>query len=193
MDTRRMLRLLAVVALVAAMALSATPATASGGGGCGRPVTDALGTTVSIRMFCFTPTLARVRPGQVVTFVNHDEFAHTVLGANGAWGSFELLKGGQELTYRFARSGIYSFVCTLHPGMVGTVVVGNGKGPGAIGTTTAAGPVTLVALSPSPEIVPTGTASNLPRVDAGPWPAATVAAFAMFLLAGGAFLVERRR
>jgi len=54
------------------------------------------------------------------------------------------------VSYRFVRSGVYPYVCTYHPGMVGAVVVGDGTGLGAVGTTTAAGPVTLV--NPSSEL-----------------------------------------
>jgi plastocyanin len=194
MDGRRRGRLCAAagITLVAGTILSASPASASGGGGCGRPVSDGPSTTVTIRVFCFTPTVARVQPGQAVTFVNRDGFAHTVLGANGVWGSFDLLRGGQEVTYRFARTGIYSYVCTIHPGMVGTVVVGNGRGPGAIGTTTAAGPVTLVPPSSPPDPA-AGAVPRVSPVQTGPWPVATFVALGMFFLAVAALALERRR
>jgi plastocyanin len=42
-------------------------ALASGGGGCGRPVSDDEGTRVAIRNFCFGPTVLRVEPGETVT------------------------------------------------------------------------------------------------------------------------------
>src|SRR4029078_8284345 len=40
---------------------------ASGGGGCGRPVSDARGTGVRIEDFCFLPTVVRIHTGQAVT------------------------------------------------------------------------------------------------------------------------------
>jgi hypothetical protein len=95
--------------------------------------------------FCFGPTILRVATGETITFVNGDPFQHTVLGANGAWGSYDSLKQGGEATYGFSEAGVYPYVCTWHPGMVGAVVVGDGVG-GAIDTTTAAGPVTLASL-----------------------------------------------
>jgi plastocyanin len=117
---------------------------ASGGGGCGGPVTDGAGTTVEIKDFCFGPTILRVATGDTITFVNSDRTPHTVLGANGAWGSYDALKHGREATYGFSEAGVYPYVCTWHSGMVGAVVVGDGVG-GAIDTTTAAGPVTLAS------------------------------------------------
>jgi plastocyanin len=127
------------------LALVPGVAGASGGGGCGGPVTDAAGTTVEIKDFCFGPTILRVATGETITFVNGDPFPHTVLGANGAWGSYDALKQGGEATYGFSEAGVYPYVCTLHVGMVGAVVVGDGVG-GAIDTTTAAGPVTLASV-----------------------------------------------
>src|SRR5919108_597406 len=74
--------------------IAASPAWASGGGGCGQPVTDARGVSVSIRMFCFTPTVLHIRAGQDVTWRNTDPFPHNVIGANAAWGSYDLLRQG---------------------------------------------------------------------------------------------------
>jgi plastocyanin len=119
-------------------------ALASGGGGCGRPVTDDDGTRVNIRNFCFGPTILRVQSGETVTWVNRDGYPHVVLGANGAWGGYDnLRRNGGEVSYRFVSSGVYPYVCTYHPGMIGAVVVGNGKPDGAsYAVTTDAGPVT---------------------------------------------------
>jgi plastocyanin len=119
-------------------------ALASGGGGCGRAVTDDDGTRVRIANFCFGPTILRVQPGESVTWVNGDAVPHVVLGANGAWGGYDnLRRNGGEASYRFVSSGVYPYVCTYHPGMIGAVVVGNGKPDGgSYAVTTNAGPVT---------------------------------------------------
>lgn len=131
---------------------------ASGGGGCGRAVTDDDGTRIGIRNFCFGPTILRVRRGETVTWVNRDGFAHVVLGANGAWGGYGMLRGGGEVSYRFVTSGVYPYVCTYHPGMIGAVVVGNGKpDAAAYAVTTNAGPVTQAESSETmiePQVVP---------------------------------------
>jgi plastocyanin len=126
---RNMTTMVLMIAIVVVVALPVVTAGASGGGGCGRPVTDARGTTVRIRNYCFGPTILRARPGDVVTFINRDSAPHTVLGANGSWGSYRELQQGDDLTYRFARTGVYPFVCTYHPGMVGAVAVGGAGEP----------------------------------------------------------------
>jgi plastocyanin len=138
---RRAPAMAAVFVLAAGLTLVPGIAAASGGGGCGGPVTDEAGTSVDISEFCFTPTILRAAPGDVVTFTNLDRSRHTVLGANGIWGSYDAMRRGVEATYEFAEPGVYPYVCTWHPGMIGVVVVGDGVG-GAIDTTTAAGPVT---------------------------------------------------
>lgn len=124
-----------MVLLVAAMALGASAARASGGGGCGAPVSEGTATTVAIRQFCFESTITHVEPGDEVTFVNEDPVPHNVLGANGAWGSFETLRrGGGEATYRFDGPGVFPYVCAWHPGMVGAIVVGDAEAAGPAAT-----------------------------------------------------------
>ena len=186
-----------VFALVGAFPMAAG---ASGGGGCGRAVSDARGSTVRIHNFCFLPTILRIRPGQTVVFANHDGFAHVVLGANGVWGSFSQVRAHQAVRYRFSRPGVYPYVCTIPPGMVGAVVVGGGAGHGeAVATVTAAGPVVPVgpgatARVASAGVTATAPAAAAPMSTAGwmpPWELAALVAFAVGVAAFVA--LERRR
>jgi plastocyanin len=193
MRVQRIRRGFATAAGLALATLALVPgvAGASGGGGCGGPVTDAAGTTVEIKDFCFGPTILRVATGDTITFVNADPFPHTVLGANGAWGSYDALKQGGEATYGFSEAGVYPYVCTLHVGMVGTVVVGDGVG-GAIDTTTAAGPVTLAsALAGGVRDAETRSAS--PDAGNGWWVAIAGIAGLLVGTAGALFGVQRLR
>jgi plastocyanin len=174
--------------------LAPSTASASGGGGCGRRVTDAAGTTITIRQFCFGPTILRVAPGETVTWINKDATPHTVVGANAVWGDFSTLRRAARVTYRFARPGVYPYVCTYHPGMVGAVVVGDGAGLGSAGTTTtAAGPVTLVDPSAEPRTVTLDVAQPIQTHTASdPWVAGVGAALVLSLIAGLAWLRTRR-
>ena len=183
----------AALALVGAEPIAAG---ASGGGGCGRPVSDARGTGVRIKDFCFLPTVLRIHTGQAVTFANRDGFAHVVLGANAVWGSFSQVRGHHDVTYRFERPGVYPYVCTYHPGMVGAVVVGNGKAHGeATATVTAAGPVVPVAdVAKSPRLISAGTVDAPVALPSGWIPPWELAALTMFVVAVTMFvLIERRR
>jgi plastocyanin len=140
---RRRTTIVVGAVLLLGVGLAPGVATASGGGGCGRAVTDDDGTRIGISDFCFDPTILRVQPGDTVTWENKDAVPHTVLGANGSWGGFDSIRrNGGEVTYRFVHVGVYPYVCTLHVGMVGAVVVGNGEPDrDAYAVTTNAGPV----------------------------------------------------
>lgn len=117
----------AALAIVAWMVLGALPAAA--GGGCHAELTEGRGETVAMRKACFRPSVLRVEPGTDVTFVNQDPIAHNV-SAN-AWGEFGDLNQGDRFTATFSEPGVYPFACTYHPGMVGSIVVGDGTAAGA--------------------------------------------------------------
>jgi plastocyanin len=187
-----------VVALVASIG---DLAIASGGGGCGKPVTDEISSRVVIHDFCFGPTVARVRPGARVTFVNRDGFSHTVLGANGSWGSFGQIRAGRREFYRFTRPGVYPYVCTYHPGMVGAVVVGHGAPHTVSGTTTGSGPVVQVGqaggtqlAAGSEPVAPGAPASTSEITRAGSsWAMVLGGMAVLVLLTVGLVAYERRR
>ena len=173
--------------LLGALVLLPGVASASGGGGCGQPVTDATASGVEIEDFCFSPTIVRVGVGDAVTFTNVDPFPHSVLGANATWGDYAGFKKN-SVTYRFSEPGVYPYVCTYHLGMVGVVVVGNGVG-GAIGTSTADGPVTKVNAS---DLALENT-SAVDEPSETNWPVFVAAAFAIAVGAFALTVVRRRR
>jgi plastocyanin len=183
-----------LIGLFVGVMLVPSTASASGGGGCGRQVTDAAGTVITIRQFCFGPTILRVAQGETVTWINKDPFAHTVVGANAVWGDFSMLRRAARVSYRFVRPGVYPYVCTYHPGMVGAIVVGDGSGLGSAGTTTtAAGPVTLVDPATQPRNVSLDVAQPVEtRTSLGVWPAGVGAALVLTLIACVAWIRMRR-
>jgi plastocyanin len=191
---RRAWSMLLGIGLLMGLLLAPSAASASGGGGCGRRVTDATGTTVTIRQYCFGPTILRVAPGETVTWINKDAAPHTVVGANAVWGDFSTLRRTARVTYRFIRPGVYPYVCTYHPGMVGAVVVGDGTGLGSAGsTTTADGPVTRVDPSTEPRTIPLDVAQPIQtHAASAPWAAGVGAALVLSLIAGVAWVRSRR-
>jgi plastocyanin len=181
----------AVLVVLVGVGVLTAPAIASGGGGCGRAVSDRWGTRVRILDYCFGPTILRVRPGDTVTWSNQDSFRHTVLGANGAWGGFDALRrDGGEASYRFVGSGVYPYVCTYHPGMIGAIVVGNGRGHGIAGAvTTSTGPVVPEFSTPIAEpVVATAEPS-----EATSWPAIAWWGMGLLVVSAAALVVGRRR
>jgi len=139
MRRRRLRALVLVPAVLAATVLAAAPASA--GGGCHAPATEGRGTTIALTELCFTPTVLRVAPGSEVTIVNRDSTEHPLARPGGEWGWAGT--AGARTTVRLDAAGTYPFFCYVHPGMVGVVVVGDGRGAGGpvIAVDAAAAPV----------------------------------------------------
>ena len=80
-------------------------------------------TSVSLQDDTFNPENIVVPPSAVVTFTNNDRIAHNVIFANqnipaiGDWTS------GSRTATMPATPGTYSYTCTIHAGMSGTVKV----------------------------------------------------------------------
>jgi plastocyanin len=118
-------RRLSVVVLLLAVVAAATVATAgpaSAGGGCHRPATEGVGTTLALSELCFSPTVLRVEPGAEVRVVNRDTIAHPLSRPGGDWYWDGTV--GEATTVRMDQAGTYPFYCFAHPGMVGVVVAG---------------------------------------------------------------------
>jgi plastocyanin len=81
----------------------------------------------------FAPSVLRVSVGETVTWVNHDDFLHTVTsnprGKGAATGSglgsrFDhRLKRDETFSFYFERAGTFAYHCTIHPEMRGSIVV----------------------------------------------------------------------
>jgi len=109
--------------------------TASAGGSCfhetSRP-TVADGRAVEMIDSCFQATVLRVPVGTTVTWTNQDAMEHTVTGVGGTWGAYDPLGPGDKVAYSFDGDGVYVYSCMLHPGMVGAIVAGTGRGDGSL-------------------------------------------------------------
>lgn len=70
----------------------------------------------------FIPPEVTVTVGQTVTWTNTDPFPHNVSSNAGTFSSKNLEAGG---VWKFTprRAGSFPYVCTLHPGIKGTLVV----------------------------------------------------------------------
>jgi plastocyanin len=63
-----------------------------------------------------------VAAGTTVTWTNSDAVAHTSTSDTTGWNSGTVAPGGQ-FSFTFQTPGRYAYHCTIHPGMIGTVVV----------------------------------------------------------------------
>jgi plastocyanin len=70
----------------------------------------------------FDPVSVSIPRGTTVRWMNKDQFAHTV--TIDAGGSFDLpLAALGTVSYTFAVSGTFRYLCEIHPEMKGTVFV----------------------------------------------------------------------
>lgn len=79
---------------------------------------------IEIRNFHFEPARLVVAAGTRVTWINHDEEPHVVVGADARFGppSPALDTDGVFSTV-FTTPGTYAYFCSIHPQMTGTIVV----------------------------------------------------------------------
>jgi plastocyanin len=105
-------------------------------------VTVGSGNQVATQPCAFAPTITVVDTGEAVTFRNDGDIPHLVTGANATWGDRDVqLDPGKAVAYTFTEPGVYPYACTLHPGMSGAIVVGDGGASlaAALATTNGAG------------------------------------------------------
>lgn len=80
--------------------------------------------TVQIVDSTFDPQVIHVSAGATVTWVNSDMMTHTVMSSDGMLHSGDI-QPGQKFSYQFTKTGTYNYMCSYHPSMTGTVIVGN--------------------------------------------------------------------
>ena len=79
-------------------------------------------TTISIRDFSFAPTSTTVAVGTTVRWKNLDGEPHTVRSSDTTFRS-DALDQNDSFAFKFDKPGTYRYVCSIHPQMVGTIVV----------------------------------------------------------------------
>ena len=84
--------------------------------------TDAFEVSVQIRNFDYSPRTIEVQKGARVTWTNEDAVPHTATDRAKVWETGTLARGASA-TKTFESPGIFAYYCTIHPSMVGTVVV----------------------------------------------------------------------
>lgn len=113
-----------VVVILACMAAGCTspqtaPATAS------PPAATSGGNAIAIKNFAFDPAQLTVKTGTSVTWTNQDSAPHTIVSDTGSPVQFssDSLSTGASYPFTFTQPGTYTYHCSIHPSMKGTVVV----------------------------------------------------------------------
>ena len=106
----------------ASTAGTASPSGAALAGGASSREAATPGASVTIAKFAFAPAALTVQSGQPIVFTNGDPIAHTTTGAGGAWDSGAIAPGA-SYTLTLDQPGTYSYHCSIHPFMQGTITV----------------------------------------------------------------------
>lgn len=78
---------------------------------------------VDIKSMAFAPGKVTMKRGSVVIWTNNDSVSHTVTADNGDGPKSKTLAPGQIYTFVFDKAGTFSYHCSLHTQMKGTVTV----------------------------------------------------------------------
>jgi len=99
--------------------LAALPLQANAAAAVAVPTPEA---TISIDKFMFEPTSLTVTAGTTVHWKNLDPEPHTVRGVDTNFRS-DPLDQNDSFAYKFDKPGTYRYVCSIHPQMLGTIIV----------------------------------------------------------------------
>ncbi len=82
-------------------------------------------TKVEIRIdnFSFKEQTLTVRPGTVVTWVNHDDAPHKIVSTDKSTFASPVLDTDGRFSFTFTKAGTYDYFCSIHPLMTGKVIV----------------------------------------------------------------------
>jgi plastocyanin len=114
---RRIALLLGAVAATALLAAALPELTAAG-----EAAAAASSATVTIDNFAFAPPTLTVTAGTSVTWKNDDDSPHRIGDKNGTFKS-AALDTDDTFSHTFAAPGEYPYICTIHPYMVGKIIV----------------------------------------------------------------------
>ena len=79
--------------------------------------------TIVIRNFAFQPATLTVAAGSKVTWTNRDEEPHLVVSAGAQFSASPALDTDDSYSTTLTKPGTYTYFCSIHPHMVGTIVV----------------------------------------------------------------------
>jgi plastocyanin len=85
--------------------------------------TNAGGPQVIMKDIKFNPATLKAKAGQTVTWTNDDSVGHDVTADDFDSGGAGNIEPGKTFTHKFAKAGTFPYVCSVHPGMKGTVKV----------------------------------------------------------------------
>jgi len=79
--------------------------------------------TIEIKDFAFNPQTITVKSGEKVTWTNRDEEPHTIVSVKKQFKKSSALDTDQTFTITAGAPGTYTYFCSVHPKMTGTIIV----------------------------------------------------------------------
>ena len=79
---------------------------------------------IDIKECMYSPDTLKVTAGTKVTWINRDDVPHTIVdSATPKMFHSAALDTNDGYSFAFVKPGTYHYFCTLHPQMVGTIIV----------------------------------------------------------------------
>jgi plastocyanin len=111
------------LALAACGGGSSNKSNTSSSGSSSTPAASGNTVTVDMKNIQFSPKDVTVKVGQTVKWVNQDTVDHNVTAKTGASFKSDLFGNGASYEWKADKAGTVQYVCTVHPGMTGTLTV----------------------------------------------------------------------
>jgi plastocyanin len=145
--------------------------------------------SVTMGDFFFSPASVTVAVGDTITWHNTGQAPHTATADDGSFDTGTINAGGSG-SHRFSTAGTFSYICTIHPNMKGTVRVlsssaSGGGGGGNTGSSSSGSATSEASAVASPDAA--GNSSTLPMTGMA---VGSLALVGLALLASG--LIARR-
>lgn len=77
---------------------------------------------VRVDNFSFAPETLSIPANSTITWVNKDDVPHVIASNDGLFKS-KALDTDDKYSYTFRKAGTYFYYCSIHPKMVGKIVV----------------------------------------------------------------------
>ena len=82
-------------------------------------------TIIAMSNTMFLPQVTAINVGDTVTWTNYDTAPHTVTSTTDNFNvSSPMLQKGDKFSFTFAKAGVFTYYCEVHPFMVATIYVG---------------------------------------------------------------------
>jgi plastocyanin len=114
---------LSVFAVACGSSSDSPVAPSPGGSGGGSPMSISIVSGASgLTTTAYSPNPDTIAVGDTIVWRNTDTTAHTATADDRSWDSGGIAPGA-TFSRTFGAAGTYTYHCTIHPGMVGTVTV----------------------------------------------------------------------